>query len=147
MARVDQLTQRLAVAGERAAADRARRLAALAAALRAPDRALRDARVAGAGRALATALRARLDVAASGLAHAAAALELVSPNAVLARGYAIVTGPGGGIVRDASTLGTGDAVSVALSRGDFGARVESVRPAGLAEHAPTRKPDSDAGTD
>jgi exodeoxyribonuclease VII large subunit len=135
-ARVEQLARRLAVAGERAAGERAARLAAASAALRAPELAVRAARLDAAGRALVTALRTRVDGAASRLVHASAALDLVSPRGVLARGYAIVTGPDGAIVRSAATLAPGDAVSVALGEGGFDARVSA---------ATQTKPASDKG--
>jgi exodeoxyribonuclease VII large subunit len=136
VARVEQLARRLAVAGERAAGERAARLAAACAALRAPELAVRAARLDAAGRALVTALRTRVDGAASRLAHASAALDLVSPRGVLARGYAIVTGPDGAIVRSAASLAPGDAVSVALGEGGFDARVSA---------AMQTKPASDKG--
>ena len=106
--------------------------AAASAALRPPELAVRAARLDGAARALATALRTRVEGAASRLAHAGAALDLVSPRGVLARGYAIVTGPDGMIVRSGAALAPGDAVSVALGEGGFDARVTS---AGHAEPA------------
>jgi exodeoxyribonuclease VII large subunit len=125
-AALGRIAQRLAIAGERAGADRARRLAALAAGLRAPDLALRRSRLDGAGRAFGTALRARLEAAAARLARGAEALEMVSPQAVLARGYAIVTGPDGAIARRAATLSPGDAIAVRLADGGFDARVTAL---------------------
>jgi len=139
-ARVQQLAQRLAGALERLGAERAARLAALAAALRVPDSAVRGARVTALERALAAAARARVEAASRRLAHAGAALDLVSPRGVLARGYAIVTGPDGGIVRDAARLASGDAVAVALAKGGFEARVTVTDP-------DPDKPRSDTGTD
>jgi exodeoxyribonuclease VII large subunit len=97
---------------------------------------VRAARLDGAARALGTALRTRVEGAASRLAHAGAALDLVSPRGVLARGYAIVTGPDGSIVRRGIALAPGDAVSVALGEGGFDARVTS---------AGAGKPASDTG--
>jgi exodeoxyribonuclease VII large subunit len=147
-ARLERFAQRLAVAAERTSALRARRLATLAAALRGPELALRAVRIDAAGRALGTALRARLDTASSRVAHAAAQLDLVSPRAVLARGYAIVTGADGSIVRRAAGLAAGDAVSVALADGRFDARVTGVDPDGAADGAsPVPKPVSGRGTD
>jgi exodeoxyribonuclease VII large subunit len=147
-ARLERFAQRLAVAAERTSALRARRLATLAAAMRGPELALRGARIDAAGRALGTALRARLDTASSRFAHAAAQLDLVSPRAVLARGYAIVTGPDGEILRRAAGLAPGDAVSVALAGGHFGARVIDFASDGPAGEAPAvAKPASDRGTD
>jgi exodeoxyribonuclease VII large subunit len=131
-ARIERLARRLAVAGAGAAATRRTRLEALAAALRAPDLRLREARLGSAARALGASLGARLDAAAARLAHAGAALDLVSPQAVLARGFAIVTGPDGAIVRDAGALSAGDAVSVALSSGGFAATVVHTRADGMS---------------
>ena len=125
-ARLEQLAQRLAVGGERASSLRGQRLAALAAALRSPDVSLRRARADGLARALAAASRTRLDTAAARLSHARAALDLVSPQGVLARGYAIVTRPDGRIARSAGELAAGDAVSVALASGGFEARVTAI---------------------
>jgi exodeoxyribonuclease VII large subunit len=147
-ARLDQLAQRFAVAGDRSASLRARRVATLAAALRAPELAPRRVRIDAAERALATALRAGLDTATRRLGHAAAQLDLVSPRAVLARGYAIVTGADGTILRRAAGLGAGEAVSVALADGRFDARVTGVVADGPAEHEPPRaKPVSGPGRD
>jgi len=154
-ARLEQLAQRLAVGGERAASGRGQRIAALAAALRGPDLSLRRARTDGLSRALASAVRVRIDTAAVRLAHAGAALDLVSPRAVLARGYAIVTGPDGRITRSAATLAAGDAVSVALADGGFHARVTAtgtaggaVTPSAAAVRRPrSPKPASPPGTD
>jgi exodeoxyribonuclease VII large subunit len=138
-ARVELLARRLAVVGERGLADRGTRLAAAAAGLRGPDLALRAARVDAASRALGATMRGRLDALVQRVGHAGAELDLVSPSAVLARGYAIVTGPHGAIVRSAGAVAPGDAVSVALGDGGFDARVTATAAAGKAV--------SDAGTD
>jgi exodeoxyribonuclease VII large subunit len=138
-ARVELLARRLAVVGERGLADRGTRLAAAAAGLRGPDLALRAARVDAASRALGATMRGRLDALVQRVGHAGAELDLVSPSAVLARGYAIVTGPHGAIVRSVGAVAPGDAVSVALGDGGFDARVTATAAAGKAV--------SDAGTD
>jgi exodeoxyribonuclease VII large subunit len=124
-ARIDQLSQRLTVAAERASAAAARRLAALAGRLRPPDAAMRSSRLASEQRALSAAFRACHEAARQRLEQASASLQLVSPQAVLERGYAIVRGPDGGIVRDAAQVAAGDPVSVTLSVGRFDARVEA----------------------
>jgi exodeoxyribonuclease VII large subunit len=129
---LEQLARRLAVVGERGLAERGTRLAAAAAGLRGPELALRDARVGAAARALGAGMRGRLDALAQRVAHAGVALELVSPRAVLARGYAIVTGADGAIVRAAATLAPGDAVSVTLGEGGFDARVTATATDGKA---------------
>ncbi len=60
-------------------------------------------------------------------ARQSAALNALSPYATLERGYSIVRGPDGKVLRDATTVKQGDAVSVRLQRGEIGARVETVR--------------------
>jgi exodeoxyribonuclease VII large subunit len=145
-ARLDRFAQRLAVAAERTAALRARRVATLGAALRIPELALRGVRVDAASRALGAALRARVDAASSRFVNASAQLDLVSPGAVMARGYAIVTGPDGAILRRATDLATGDAVSVALADGGFEASVTALVRGGPADGAaPGAKPVPDRG--
>src|SRR5262245_30645179 len=133
-----------AAAGSRAAisavlSQLARRLARLDGRL--APRAL-AARVAG-RRAQYGALRERL--ARSGPLRVAAGRERIgrlggllhslSPLAVLDRGYALAFGPGGGILRDAAAVGSGDAVRVRLSRGGLECRVERALPpeAGAAD--------------
>jgi exodeoxyribonuclease VII large subunit len=70
------------------------------------------ARQLAAGRSLCAALAGRL--------HA------LSPLAVLARGYALVTREGqpAAVVRDAATLAPGDRLAVRLERGAFAAIVD-----------------------
>ncbi len=53
----------------------------------------------------------------------AQALNTVSPLAVLNRGYAIVSKPGGQVVRQASEVESGEALNVRVSEGEFGVRV------------------------
>jgi exodeoxyribonuclease VII large subunit len=76
-----------------------------------------------------------LTVAALGAARAelnrqSAALSALSPYATLERGYSIVRGPDGSVLRDAATVAAGDALQVRLQRGELGARVETVRDSG-----------------
>ena len=61
------------------------------------------------------------------LDRTAVRLQALSPVATLARGYAIVR-TGGAVLRDAGTVAAGELVEVELARGEFGARVEEVRP-------------------
>jgi exodeoxyribonuclease VII large subunit len=61
------------------------------------------------------------------LGRQSAALAALSPYATLERGYSIVRGPDGAILRDARRVAQGDPLSVRLQRGELGARVESVR--------------------
>ena len=67
-------------------------------------------------------------IAASGhrLGLAARSLQSLSPLATLDRGYAIVTGPDGQILRSASDTSLGDTLSVRLSRGSVIADVTAV---------------------
>jgi exodeoxyribonuclease VII large subunit len=76
---------------------------------------------------LRRAPRLLLERRRSSLEHAAGRLRALSPDATLARGYAIVRGTGG-IVRAAGSLGPGDRVDVRVAEGGFGARVEDVDP-------------------
>jgi exodeoxyribonuclease VII large subunit len=50
-------------------------------------------------------------------------LDAISPLATLARGYAIVTGPDGVVVQDASRLQIGDEIEARLATGRLRARV------------------------
>jgi exodeoxyribonuclease VII large subunit len=61
------------------------------------------------------------------LALAARGLEAVSPLAVLSRGYAVVTGPDGGIVRRASALKAGERIEARVAEGHVVATVVSTR--------------------
>ena len=79
---------------------------------------------------LDAALKRHLARQRSRLADAATRLDGLSPLAVLGRGYAIATERDGRAVRDASALAPGDAVSVRVARGRFGARVTDVEPGG-----------------
>jgi len=58
----------------------------------------------------------------------AALVQSLGPQAVLARGYAIVQAADGRIVRDAATLAAGDALDIALARGRLGAKVTGTKP-------------------
>jgi exodeoxyribonuclease VII large subunit len=79
-------------------------------------------------RRLAVAARASLERAGQRLALTRAHLDGNNPEAILQRGYAIVTLPGGGaIVRDALDVVHGATVEVRLARGTLSARVESRR--------------------
>ena len=66
--------------------------------------------------AMAERSRARVAAAEQSLAH-------LNPQAVLERGYAIVTTAGGAIVDDASLLTVGDDVALAFARGTAGATI------------------------
>jgi exodeoxyribonuclease VII large subunit len=73
---------------------------------------------------LRSEIRRGLDTAKWRLDLSARALEAMSPNATLERGYAIVTRTGGAIVRDPDELASGDVLGVRVAKGDFQATVK-----------------------
>jgi len=75
---------------------------------------------------LGRALRRELATAAARLAAAARTLNAVSPLATLERGYAIVTGPDGRVVRAASDVAPGDEVLARTAGGAFAATVTRI---------------------
>src|SRR6185369_11195020 len=78
------------------------------------------------------AARRALGVARDRVGRAAAALDGLSPLAVLGRGYSLVRRlPDRAIVRAAATLVPGDAVEISFAQGEVRARVED---------APRRRP-------
>ena len=72
-------------------------------------------------------LQGRLARARTDLARQHAGLSALSPFATLDRGYAIVRGADGQILRDAASTAEGDAIDVRLARGELDARVERMR--------------------
>lgn len=58
------------------------------------------------------------------LSRCQGALAALSPLATLERGYSIVRGPYGAIVRDAAQLAAGDELQLQFARGEVGARVK-----------------------
>ena len=72
----------------------------------------------------------RVGIARAEAARQSAALSALSPYATLERGYSIVRGPDGAVLRDARAVNSGDPISVRLQRGEIGARVDSVRDSG-----------------
>ena len=75
---------------------------------------------------LTSAAHARLLAGRAALDRRTAALEALSPVAILNRGYALVFDGGGQLVKDATRLRPGDEVSARLARGSVRARVNSV---------------------
>jgi exodeoxyribonuclease VII large subunit len=113
----------------RARADDARlRLAHLREAL--PDGPAR--RLAEAGRGLAGArtlprgLERRRERVRTRYAHAVGRLQAASPLAILERGYAVVSGPDGTALRDATAVAAGERLRVRLARGTLGAEVTEI---------------------
>jgi exodeoxyribonuclease VII large subunit len=66
-----------------------------------------------------------LDRKQSKLTIAETALKTVNPTATLSRGYAIVRHDLGGVVKKVSDVANDDVLSIQVSDGEFGARVES----------------------
>jgi exodeoxyribonuclease VII large subunit len=60
------------------------------------------------------------------LGRQSASLSALSPYATLERGYAIVRGPDGTVLRDPRRVNRGDPIAVRLQHGELGARVEEV---------------------
>jgi len=69
------------------------------------------------------AARTRLERAGASLAAAMRTLHAVSPLATLDRGYAIVTGPDGRVLQDATRVAPGETVGARLAHGRLNARV------------------------
>ena len=55
------------------------------------------------------------------------ALDAVGPQQTLDRGYAIVTGPGGGVLRDAARVAPGASIEARLARGTLVGEVKATR--------------------
>jgi exodeoxyribonuclease VII large subunit len=71
------------------------------------------------------AVEKHMDNAQKRFALAAASLDALSPLGVLQRGYAIAQKEDGTLLRDASSVAAGDAISVRLAKGKIAARVET----------------------
>ena len=135
--RLDELTRSMA-RGLRARGDRLeRRLHTARARLRAnaPTRRLEATRqgLALSARRLAAAVAALKQARQARLRQAAATLEAVRPQRILARGYAIARirgADGRHVLRDAAATRPGDALEVELGRGAVDAEVTRSRPPG-----------------
>ena len=68
-----------------------------------------------------------LSIARGELGRESAALNALSPYATLERGFAIVRGPSGEVLRNARSVDRGDGISVRLAQGELSARVDDVR--------------------
>ena len=56
------------------------------------------------------------------IAHLRAQARMLSPQATLERGYAIVSRPDGAVVTDRADIAVGDLLRVRVARGDFPVR-------------------------
>lgn len=126
--RVAALAQRLAGAERAQRLRRSGELDRLAARLRRPRTDLAAQRLEGLERRLALSTRQSIAKRVSRLDAAAAALALVSPQAVLDRGYAIVARSDGQVLRNAGQAEPGDSISVRLASGRLDATVSGVHP-------------------
>jgi exodeoxyribonuclease VII large subunit len=77
---------------------------------------------------LAGAMRAQLLETRAALERRTAALEALSPLAILNRGYALIFDVKGELIKDASQLAVGDELSAQLARGRVRARVSGTEP-------------------
>ncbi len=127
--RLTALAQRLAAARAGQALRRSGAIEQLAARLRAPRADLAAQRLASLERRLHGAIHEVGRRSAHRLDAAAATLALVSPQAVLDRGYAIVSGIDGAVLRDSNQAGLGQSVIIRLAAGELDARVTGIRPA------------------
>jgi exodeoxyribonuclease VII large subunit len=76
------------------------------------------------GELLPALVAGRLAQNRADLGRQSASLSALSPYATLERGYSIVRGPDGGVLRDPRRVNRGDAINVRLQHGELDARVE-----------------------
>ena len=128
--RLDELEQRLVLAVRGHLRLRHSRLATAQARLRghSPGQHLRELqlRLHNLARANRNAMQTRLARQRQRLEAAGRALDTVSPLATLGRGYAIVQGADGRVLREAGDARPGDRVQARLGRGSLSCRVEQV---------------------
>ncbi|MDX1605138.1 MAG: exodeoxyribonuclease VII large subunit, partial [Candidatus Competibacterales bacterium] len=79
------------------------------------------------GRRLHIAMKRQLQANEQRVGTATKALRSVSPEAVLERGYSVTTGADGTVIRDASQVAAGDAVTTRLARGSIESEVKRAR--------------------
>lgn len=132
--RADHLGEKLAAALRRAGEtldrrfETARRRLDAAAAELASRRLLASGRVAACESRLAAALRFERERAESRFARVRRSLELLSPYAVLERGYSLTTDASGEIVRDAAALAPGAELTTRLKSGSVRSTVVATIP-------------------
>jgi exodeoxyribonuclease VII large subunit len=129
--RLDDLEQRMSQANRMIIHRYQARVATLQARLRgqSPDQRLREIRLRLAGLRLAQrkAMQARLERDKQKLTGLVRALDTVSPLATLGRGYAIAQTESGQVIRNATDVSVGEAITTRLGRGHLGCRVESIQ--------------------
>jgi len=138
--RLDELEQRLGLAVNRTLATRQREFDVFAARLWRAQAGLHVERLAvrttELDQRLRNALAARLQRLAQRLALAARGLQAVSPLAVLGRGYALLTGPQGQVIRESTQLAAGDTVQARLAAGRITAVVNRIDPDDASQESP-----------
>ncbi len=82
------------------------------------------ARLERADRAMAECIRKQLHQQARALDQRATKLDQMSPLRILERGYAIVSKPGGEVVKSEAEVSAGELVKVRVARGNFDAEVK-----------------------
>jgi exodeoxyribonuclease VII large subunit len=85
--------------------------------------------------ALAGAMRNQLLLNRVRMERMGRVLEMLSPLAILERGYALVFDGAGELVKDASAVKAGEEISARLARGEIRAMVKSSRPEGGRKNA------------
>jgi len=125
---LDALAVRLRSSGRALLRARGLRVEQLGSRLRVPDTAGRARDLDSTGDRLRRALAVDLHRRAQTLEALAHKLELVSPLAVLQRGYAIVQTPDGEVIRAAARVRPGQALDVRLADGALGVEVVSKSP-------------------
>jgi exodeoxyribonuclease VII large subunit len=128
--RFDELEQRLLLALQRALQAQGQQVRQLGARLQRVNAGVQVERMVKHVGALSTrldaALRRQLARQMHRLALAQRGLDAVSPLAVLARGYAVVTTADGTVVMDAGQLAAGDAIEARVGKGRISAVVRSI---------------------
>ncbi|MCP5266037.1 MAG: exodeoxyribonuclease VII large subunit [Burkholderiaceae bacterium] len=126
----------------RAIESRRVRLESMRRALRVPELSRSAERLDGLSRRLRLAAAKHVSARQAQVESNAAKLELVSPVGVLDRGYALVRGEDGHLLRDVRATTPGKRISVRLARGELSARVESTDDPndGPAQEKPARQP-------
>jgi exodeoxyribonuclease VII large subunit len=89
-------------------------------------------------RSLAAAARRSIAAARQRLESTVRALHATGPEATLARGYAIVTGADGRVLRDAAETAPGSKLGVRLWRGSIAATVTATTPGAATTDGPPR---------
>jgi exodeoxyribonuclease VII large subunit len=87
--------------------------------------AIKSGRLDALDRRLSRAVQARLEVRRRQLAVAAGKLDMLSPLAVLGRGYALVKDEAGNLVSRAAMVSAGQKLALRFEDGEIGCRVES----------------------